>query len=67
MIRFKQKTVSNKELNSSRQTRGSLEGNMLRGLTMLAPALVAGIAFASTSYAIAEDVKLPATLTFTRL
>src|SRR3954466_8658087 len=38
---------------------------MLRGLTMLAPALVAGIAFASTSYAIAEDVKLPATLTFT--
>lgn len=38
---------------------------MLRGLTMLAPALVAGISFASTSYAIAEDIKLPATLTFT--
>lgn len=38
---------------------------MLRGLTMLAPALVAGISFASTRYAIAEDIKLPATLTFT--
>ena len=38
---------------------------MLRELTMLAPALVAGISFASTSYAIAEDIKLPATLTFT--
>jgi TRAP-type uncharacterized transport system substrate-binding protein len=38
---------------------------MLRGLVMLAPALVAGISFASTRYAVAEDVKLPATLTFT--
>lgn len=38
---------------------------MLRGLIMLAPALVAGISFASTRYAFAEDIKLPATLTFT--
>src|SRR3954471_4015160 len=38
---------------------------MLRGLVMLAPALVAGLSFASTRYAAAEDVKLPATLTFT--
>lgn len=38
---------------------------MLRGLIMLAPALVAGISFASTRYSRAEDVKLPATLTFT--
>ncbi|MGY4409803.1 TRAP transporter TAXI family solute receptor [Bradyrhizobium sp. LB7.1] len=38
---------------------------MLRGLIMLAPALVAGISFASTRYAAAEDIKLPATLTFT--
>jgi len=32
---------------------------------MLAPALVAGLSFASTRYALAEDIKLPATLTFT--
>ncbi len=38
---------------------------MLRGLIMLAPALVAGISFASTRYSFAEDIKLPATLTFT--
>jgi TRAP transporter TAXI family solute receptor len=38
---------------------------MLRGLIMLAPALVAGASFASTRYAAAEDIKLPATLTFT--
>src|SRR3954454_10273109 len=38
---------------------------MLRGLIMLAPALVAGLSFASTRYAFAEDIKLPATLTFT--
>ena len=38
---------------------------MLRGLLVLAPALVAGISFASTRYASAEDIKLPPTLTFT--
>ena len=38
---------------------------MRLGLSLLAPALVAGISFASTRYAIAEDVKLPSTLTFT--
>jgi TRAP transporter TAXI family solute receptor len=38
---------------------------MLRGLIMLVPALVAGLSFASTRYASAEDIKLPATLTFT--
>lgn len=38
---------------------------MLRGLFMLAPALVAGISFASTRYAVADDIKLPSALTFT--
>ncbi|RXH35896.1 C4-dicarboxylate ABC transporter [Bradyrhizobium nanningense] len=38
---------------------------MLRGLLMLAPALVAGISFASTRYSFAEDIKLPPTLAFT--
>src|SRR5262245_48710108 len=38
---------------------------MLRRLLALAPALVAGFSFATTSAARAEDVKLPPTLTFT--
>ena len=38
---------------------------MFRELLMLAPALAAGISFASTRYAFAEDTKIPATLTFT--
>ena len=38
---------------------------MRRGLIMLAPAVVAGLSFVSTRYAFADDIKLPATLTFT--